>query len=99
VLKRSGPAALTAEPRVLVGTVHSVKGGEAGTVILSPDLSAQGYWGGWHAGGAGRDAITRMFYVALTRARERAVLLAPSGPEHCHGELRDAIGAGEAVGA
>jgi superfamily I DNA/RNA helicase len=97
VLRRQGPAALAAQPRVVVGSVHSVKGGECSTCILAPDLSPQGYWTGWYPGGEGRDAIVRMFYVALTRAREKVILLAPSGAEHCHGELREAIAVGESL--
>jgi superfamily I DNA/RNA helicase len=59
------------KPRLVLGTIHSVKGGEADSVILAPDLSrAQQQVGE-------RDAITRLFYVGLTRARERLVLLQP----------------------
>lgn len=56
-------------PAVVIGTVHSVKGGEADTVILAPDLS--------HAAVASgdRDSIARVFYVGVTRARERLVVL------------------------
>lgn len=69
-------------PRVIVGTVHSVKGGEAPRVLVFPDLSLSAFWGeqgpfgragGWGTGE--RDAIIRQFYVAFTRAREELVLL------------------------
>lgn len=80
VLQAGGHQALGDQPRLIVGTVHSVKGGEADTVILAPDLSSVGYWTGWHASG-GRDQIVRMFYVALTRAREKCIVLNPSGRE------------------
>ncbi len=82
LLDAHGPGALRARPRVVVGTIHSVKGGEADVVYLFPDLSRRGMWQGWHAGGPARDQLVRMVYVALTRAREQVVLLAPSGPEH-----------------
>lgn len=96
VLDQSGPEALRDDPRLIVGTIHSVKGGEADTVIVAPDLSVAGYWHGWHPGGPGRDQIIRMIYVALTRARERVILLAPSGPEHVPAELLEV---GEAIAA
>lgn len=69
-----GLGALTDEPRVILGTVHSVKGGEADVVYVAPDLSMNGYE---HYDGEGRDATHRLFYVAMTRARERLVLCEP----------------------
>jgi superfamily I DNA/RNA helicase len=71
----ANPKALTEEPRVTVGTIHSVKGGQADTVIVFPDLSPEGarQWRPAH-GSRGRDDIRRLFYVAFTRAREKLVL-------------------------
>jgi superfamily I DNA/RNA helicase len=46
-----------------------VKGGEADVVFLYPDVS----WAGkqeWDAVGPRRDSVRRLFYVAMTRARE-----------------------------
>jgi superfamily I DNA/RNA helicase len=97
LLHARGAAALRSRPRVVVGTIHSVKGGEADVVYLFPDLSRQGMWSGWHAGGAPRDQVTRMVYVALTRARERVVLLDASGPEHVAHELLQAARAAAAI--
>jgi superfamily I DNA/RNA helicase len=77
-----GGGSLTDEPRLVVGTVHSVKGGEADHVILAPELSKEGYWQAWCGGGAARDAIVRAYYVALTRARETVTLLEPGCPEY-----------------
>jgi DNA helicase-2/ATP-dependent DNA helicase PcrA len=87
VARRQGAAALVARPLVTVGTIHSVKGGQADSVYVFPDLSKQGMWNGWHAGGPGRDQIVRMFYVALTRARDTVTILDPAGPEHVPMEL------------
>lgn len=56
-------------PKVIVGTVHSVKGGEADHVFLAPDLSAAG-WEEWQSTGERRDSVRRMFYVGMTRARQ-----------------------------
>lgn len=68
---------LSVPPRVVVGTVHSVKGGQSDSVYLSPDLSPAGY-GEWLSGGDEQDSVRRMFYVGMTRARERLTFLAPS---------------------
>jgi len=63
-----GMEALQEEPRLHVGTVHSFKGAEADVVFVLPDLSVAAYR---EAGSEeGHDALVRLFYVALTRARE-----------------------------
>jgi len=64
-----GPQALMETPKVLVGTIHSVKGGEADVVFLFPDLSRAGD-AAYQRFGAPRDAVIRTFYVGMTRARE-----------------------------
>lgn len=64
-------------PGIIVGTVHSVKGGEADCVYVFPDLSRQGF-DGWLDRGARHDAVARTFYVAFTRARHELVLCQPS---------------------
>jgi superfamily I DNA/RNA helicase len=53
----------------VVGTVHSVKGGEADVVYLFPDLSAAGD-AQYSLPGRPRDSVIRVFYVGATRARE-----------------------------
>ena len=62
------------EPRITLGTIHSVKGGEADIVYLFPDLSFQADRQ-WDAGGKTRDDVRRVFYVGMTRARQELVLL------------------------
>ena len=42
IVATRGPRALLETPKVIVGTIHSVKGGEADVVYLFPDLSAAG---------------------------------------------------------
>jgi superfamily I DNA/RNA helicase len=64
-----GPRALMDLPKVVVGTIHSVKGGQADVVYLFPDLSQAGD-AQYNRGGAARDSVIRVFYVGLTRARE-----------------------------
>jgi superfamily I DNA/RNA helicase len=69
IAARRGPAALLETPQVVVGTIHSVKGGQADVVYLFPDLSQAGDAQYAH-GGVPRDTVIRLFYVGLTRARE-----------------------------
>ena len=55
-------------PRVIVGTIHSVKGGQADIVFLFPDLNPAGN-AAYQRHGAQRDSVIRLFYVGMTRAR------------------------------
>ena len=68
---------LTKKPQVIVGTIHSVKGGEADVVYLFPDLSVAGMQE-YVKGGEARDSTYRMFYVGITRAKETLVLCQPA---------------------
>jgi len=63
-----GSTALEETPRVIVGTIHSVKGGQADVVFLFPDLSAAGD-AAYQSHGLRRDSVIRQFYVGMTRAR------------------------------
>ena len=54
---------------MIVGTIHSVKGGEADVVYLFPDLSQAGA-AQYERSGAPHDSVIRLFYVGATRARE-----------------------------
>lgn len=79
VVKRHGKRQLVEEPRLCIGTIHSVKGGEADVVVLYPDLSKQG-GEHWMSGSMeDKDATRRLFYVAATRARRRLVVCGPAG--------------------
>lgn len=74
VYKRFGGIILVSTPTyppVIIGTVHSVKGGEADIVYLFPDLSPAG-WEQYH--GQGRGAVVRTIYVGQTRAKVELVL-------------------------
>ena len=68
IAARRGPEALLNTPRVIVGTIHSVKGGEADVVYLFPDLSRAGDLQ-YQEMGPPRDSVVRLFYVGMTRAR------------------------------
>lgn len=63
-----GPDALEESPRVIVGTIHSVKGGEADVVFLFPDVSPAGD-AAYQKHGPQRDSVIRLLYVGMTRAR------------------------------
>jgi UvrD-like helicase C-terminal domain len=69
VAERRGARTLQETPQVTVGTIHSVKGGQADVVYLSPDLSRAGD-AQYRRGGTSRDAVLRTVYVGATRARE-----------------------------
>lgn len=73
VVASHGAEILRDDPKIIIGTIHSVKGGEADTVIVFPDIPAAG----WDDFEKNQDAIRRLFYVAVTRARDTVVLCAP----------------------
>ena len=73
VAARRGPQALLDTPKVVVGTIHSVKGGQSDVVYLFPDLSQAGD-AQYARGGAARDSVIRQFYVGVTRTREKLYL-------------------------
>jgi superfamily I DNA/RNA helicase len=74
IIRRRGIDALLETPKIVVGTVHSVKGGAADVVYLAPDISKTGA-GQWDRGGVEADELVRVFYVGMTRARESLILL------------------------
>lgn len=78
---KEDPRKLNETPRIIIGTIHSVKGGEADSVFVFPDLSRRGY-NAWNRAGADRDAIYRQFYVALTRTKDKLTILDPNGSEY-----------------
>jgi superfamily I DNA/RNA helicase len=78
-----GSQALLERPKVTVGTIHSVKGGEADVGFLFPDLS-QSRDAAYQRHGPSRDAVIRLFYVGMTRAREALYLASPIGPMAAH---------------
>ena len=77
-LLRRGPLDADTEPRIVIGTGHSIKGGECDVTFLLPDVSQAGA-AEMAAGPTGRDAAVRLAYVMATRARDTLVICAPSG--------------------
>ncbi len=82
VLRRHGEEALWNPPKIVVGTIHSVKGGEADVVYLFPDLSRQAERELQRHPRKARDALTRQVYVGMTRARYGLYLCRPSWRPH-----------------
>jgi DNA helicase-2/ATP-dependent DNA helicase PcrA len=74
VAKHQGAKVLMAKPKIIVGTVHSVKGGEADVVYLSPNLSPSGA----REMDQDKDPTVRQFYVGISRAKESLIIAAPS---------------------
>lgn len=79
IASRHGAEGLVESPRVVVGTIHSVKGGEADVVYLFPDLSRAGD-AQYQRIGPPRDSVVRLFYVGITRARHTLYLCQPETP-------------------
>lgn len=84
VATKHGAHALTVKPKVVIGTIHSVKGGEADIVYLFPDLSQEGYRSAM-TDRAARDSIRRQMYVGMTRAKEGLYICEPS--DMCHAKF------------
>ena len=72
-----GETTLVKTPQIIVGTIHSVKGGEADIVYVFPDLSPAAD-DEWYGNAKAKAGVYRTFYVAMTRAREELVLCGPS---------------------
>lgn len=71
IARARGAGALEKKPLISVGTIHSVKGGEADIVILLPDISNAARN---ELESGNEDSITRQFYVGMTRAREGLII-------------------------
>lgn len=64
---------LLKEPRIKINTIHGVKGGEADNVVIIPDM-AQRTWREYHEN---PDDEHRVWYVAVTRAKQNLFVLEP----------------------
>lgn len=74
--QKGGVSRLSSSPEIVIGTIHSVKGGQADNVYLLPDLSSQGREA-WQLRGE-TAPIIRQMYIGMTRAKERLFLLRPA---------------------
>ena len=66
------------EPKLVIGTIHSVKGAEADCVYIIPDVPQRVYQETVSDRQA-YDGAVRLAYVAVTRAREKVMVLRPEG--------------------
>ena len=73
VLRNGG--SLLHRPRLTINTIHGVKGGEADTVVVLPDMALKTYQGYERA----PDDEHRVAYVAASRARRRLIILGGRG--------------------
>jgi DNA helicase-2/ATP-dependent DNA helicase PcrA len=83
IVEKHRAAVLKMVPPIIIGTIHSVKGGEADVVYLMPDLSRRGYEN-WSVPD-GRDETIRQFYVGMTRCKETLVVTAPGSEYYIRG--------------
>jgi DNA helicase-2/ATP-dependent DNA helicase PcrA len=77
VAEKHGGSMLLQDPTIVLGTIHSVKGGEADVVYMFPDLS-RGAMREWLSAGEDHDAVVRQMYVGMTRARTQLVMCGPA---------------------
>ena len=77
VALRNPQAVLEGRARVWLGTIHSVKGGEADWVYVWPGYTRR-------AARAHPDTLHRLMYVAVTRARRGVVLLGEGMAPHAY---------------
>jgi DNA helicase-2/ATP-dependent DNA helicase PcrA len=77
VYKKYGISGVEEEPKIILGTIHSVKGGEADCVFLFPDFSQKADRE-FQVSQDARDSMYRFFYVGMTRAKHELVLCGKS---------------------
>ena len=61
-------------PRIRLSTIHGSKGGEAENVVVFSDLTAAAE----EAAQYDNDTLHRIFYVAVTRAKQNLFLVEPN---------------------
>ena len=60
------------KPKIIISTIHQVKGGEADNVMLLTDIGTKS-WQNMH-----KDEELRVWYVALTRTKSKLFLVRPN---------------------
>ena len=68
---------LTTSPKIRVSTIHGSKGGQADRVVLLKDMA----WRSWREYEQNPDDEARVWYVAITRAKERLTLVESNSPQ------------------
>ena len=64
------------KPRINISTIHQSKGGEADNVLLTPDMGKLSWENSY------KDEESRVWYVAVTRARENLMIVRPRNLRH-----------------
>lgn len=77
VMQQNGVEAIEERSKIIIGTIHSVKGGEANVVYLFPDISFQAD-AQMQKSKTGKHEIYRVFYVGMTRASEELIITMPT---------------------
>lgn len=67
------------KPRVVVSTIHGAKGAESDHVVLLKDMAARTHWEMQR----NPEDEMRVFYVGVTRAKERLTIVEASGQRAC----------------
>ena len=67
-------------PRITMSTIHGAKGGEADNVLLLPDITKSSI----DQNDREPDELHRLFYVAVTRAKENLHILEPRNYERAY---------------
>lgn len=81
------PDALLQTPKVIVGTIHSVKGAECDSMYLMDGLAGS-FKRDFGKSGEAQAAVRRMFYVGLTRHRTKLTIVAPVHGKKVLGGIR-----------
>jgi superfamily I DNA/RNA helicase len=81
IARARGGARLLEKPSAMVGTIHSVKGGEADAVYVFPDISLACHQYSLR----NPKSMFRLSYVAMTRARESLVICQSGSPYFVNG--------------
>ncbi|MBA7499336.1 ATP-dependent DNA helicase Rep [subsurface metagenome] len=73
IIQKYGTSVLEGEPKVILSTLHGVKGRECDTSIINLNLTRKTYDGLM----TNPDDEHRLFYVGVTRSRDKVILLEP----------------------
>jgi len=71
---------ITQQPRITLSTIHGAKGGEADNVLVLPDITKSAL----DHNDMDPDELHRLFYVAVTRARNSLHILEPKNYERAY---------------
>jgi ATP-dependent DNA helicase UvrD/PcrA len=75
VYQEFNESAIIDQPKIIIGTIHSVKGGEADCVFLYPDISFKTYKALHTNRQQTKDELYRLFYVGMTRTKEKLIVM------------------------